>query len=812
MTIPVSRHDAVGAESAPSAEPAHQEADLLPQGLSSGQVAARVAAGQVNRVGSGPSRTVADIVRANVLTRFNALLGGLLVVILVVGPLQDALFGLLLVANSGIGIVQELRAKYALERLTVLQAPGARAVRDGAVTAVPLDGLVVDDIVVLDAGDQVVVDGVVLLAQGLEVDESLLTGESEPVDKAVGAQVRSGSFAAAGHGWYRAVHVGQAAYAVALAAQARRFVPVRSELREVTDRVLRMVTWVLVPTAVLLVTTQLLAARGPGWPDAVRGSVAGVSGMVPEGFVLLTSMAFALGVVRLARRRVLVQELPAIEALARVDVVCVDKTGTLTESAMHVIGIEMLGDGPLAEQALGALAAADPNPNPTLSALTERFADPGWKPTASVAFSSARKWSAATYPVHGTWVLGAPRLVLRKGSSEVLEQADRIAASGLRVLLLARSTSDVIGEQLPADPRPVALVSLQERIRPTAAATLDYFARQGVAVKVLSGDAPPTVGAIAAALGLAGADRPLDASTLPEDQDRLGLVLTETSVLGRVTPQQKLAIVTALQKRGHTVAMTGDGVNDVLALKQADIGVAMGAGSSAARAVARLVLLDNSFDALPGVVTEGRKIISNVERVAGLFLTKTVYVMLLAVAVGVTGLPFPFFPRHLTVISTLTIGVPGFFLALSPRAPRVQSGILRRVVRFAAPAGLVAAAAAYTAYAVARAQTGDDAADARTAATLVITAVGLCVLARAARPLTAPRTALITAMAAIGTTLLLLPVTRHFLALAALPWEVWVGAAVLTAGAVLLLHAMRALLERFLPAPTQAGEPDVHDQ
>jgi cation-transporting ATPase E len=799
MTVPVSRHDAADPESVPSSAPARRGAERWPQGLNGEQVAARVAAGQVNRVGAGHSRTVAEIVRANVLTRFNALLGGLLVVILVVGPFQDALFGLLLVANSGVGIVQELRAKYALERLTVLQAPSARAVRDGVVTDVPLDGLVVDDIVVLDAGDQVVVDGVVVLAQGLGVDESLLTGESEPVDKRVGAQVRSGSFAAAGHGCYRAVRVGEEAYAAALAAQARRFELVRSELREVTDRVLRMVTWVLVPAGALLVVTQLSAARGPGWADAVRGGVAGVAGMVPEGFVLLTSMAFALGVVRLARRRVLVQELPAIEALARVDVVCVDKTGTLTESAMHVTGVEMLGADLPVEQALGALAAADPRPNATLSALADRFAAPGWKAAAAVPFSSARKWSAAAYPGQGSWVLGAPRLVLPKGQHQVLERADRIASGGLRVLLLAHSRSELVGELLPAALAPVALVSLQERIRPTAAATLDYFARQGVAVKVLSGDASPTVGAVATTLGLAGADRPLDAATLPEDPDRLGQVMEDTSVLGRVTPQQKLAIVTALQKRGHTVAMTGDGVNDVLALKQADIGVAMGAGSSAARAVARLVLLDNSFDALPGVVTEGRKIISNVERVAGLFLTKTVYVMLLAIAVGVTGLPFPFFPRHLTVISTLTIGVPGFFLALSPRAPRVRPGILPRVVRFAAPAGLVAAAAAYTAYALARAQTGNNAADARTAATVVITAVGLCVLTQVARPLTAPRTALIGAMAVVSLTLLLLPMTRHFLALAALPWPVWAGAAILTTGAALLLHALPALLERLLP-------------
>jgi cation-transporting ATPase E len=797
-----------GAGTAPDSGDAPAGLSGLPRGLTAAQAAARLAAGQGNRSPAGPSRTVGEILRANVLTRFNALLGGLLVVILIVGPLQDALFGLLLVANSGIGIFQELRAKRTLERLTLLHAPTAAVVRDGELRVLPVDGLVLGDVVALAAGDQVVVDGVVLCSEELEVDEALLTGESEPVVKPAGAELRSGSFAAAGHGFYRATRVGAEAYAAALAAQARRFSLVRSELRDVTNRVLRIITWVLVPTAVLLVVTQLPTA-GTGWPDAVRGSVAGVAGMVPEGFVLLTSMAFALGVVRLARRRVLVQELPAIEALARVDVVCLDKTGTLTEPAMAVAAVEPFAADAQVEAALGALAAADPRPNATLAALRDHFPDPGWRREAAVAFSSARKWSAARFRESGWWVLGAPRMVLPGSSHPVLERADRLAAQGLRVLLLARGASGpsrAAAAQPPPEPQPVALVALRERIRPTARATLEYFAQQGVAVKVVSGDAPATVGAIAADLGLPGAERPRDASALPERTGELAHVLEQTSVLGRVTPQQKERIVRALQRRGHVVAMTGDGVNDVLALKQADIGVAMGAGASAARAVARLVLLDSTFDALPGVVTEGRRVIGNVERVAGLFLTKTAYVMLLAVAVALTGLPFPFFPRHLTLISTLTIGLPGFFLALSPRAPRVRPGILGRVVRFAAPAGVVIAAAAYTAYALARATGGGEAARERTAATVVVTLVGLWVLVRIARPLTAARTALLAAMAALAAGAFLLPAARRFLALAALPWQGWAAAGLLAVAAVGLWHVLRWALDRWRPVAESVPE------
>ena len=785
-------------------------ADLA--GLSSVEAARRLTEGRGNHIQATTGRSVAEILRANIATRFNALLGALLVVILIVGPLQDALFGFLLVANSGIGIVQELRARRTLQRLAVLTAPHARVVRDGRTQDCPVEQVVLGDVLVLDAGDQVVVDGTVLRGDALEVNEALLTGESEPVSKPVGAQVLSGSFAAVGHGLYRATRVGQDAYAASLAAQARRFTLVRSELREVTNQVLRLVTWVLVPTAILLAVTQFTLGGHQGWRDAVRGSVAGVVGMVPEGFVLLTSMAFAIGVIRLARRRVLVQELPAIEALARVDTVCLDKTGTLTDAAMHVADLDVFTDELPVQAALGALAAADPHPNATLAALGVRFDDPGWCATETTAFSAARKWSSATFPGRGTWILGAPDVLL-PADHPLLRTATGRATAGHRVLLIARTDNPPAGRDLPEAVLPAGLITFEERLRPTAGATLEYFAREHVTVKLISGDAPATVAAVARRLNLPGGDEPRDARELPADLDALADTMDRFQVFGRVTPQQKQHMVAALQHRGHTVAMTGDGVNDVLALKQADIGVAIGAGAPAARAVARLVLLDSSFDALPAVVVEGRRIIGNIERVAGLFLTKTVYVMLLAIAVGATRLPFPFFPRHLTVISTLTIGVPGFFLALSHQAERARPGILERVLRFAAPAGLVVASSAYTAYALARAQTDADAGDARTTATLVTTVLGLWVLTLLARPLSPIRITLIAAMGGAFAGILAIAPLRDALALRPLPIEVWASATVLslTAGLfVILLHRLVAHL--YPPTGRDTGDFRLPDQ
>lgn len=794
-------------------------ADLVATGLSAAQVAERTAAGQVNEPGRQPTRTVGQILLANVATRFNAILGGLFVVIAIVGPLQDGLFGLVLVANSGVGIVQELRAKRTLDRLTVLNAPTATVLRDGVTSQIPAAQVVLGDVLEMEPGDQVVVDGVVLSAGSLEIDESLLSGEADPVDKLPGAEVLSGSFVVAGNGRITATAVGPASYAARLASQARSYSPARSEIRDAINMLLKWISWLLVPVGALLVLRQLQS--GQTVAEALRGSVAGLVGMVPEGLVLLTSVAMAVGVVRLAARRVLVQDLPAIEGLARVDVVCCDKTGTLTQGSMQVVSVIDLGaagdSGAImdAKSALGALAVADPRPNATMRALADGFADPGWQPSQITSFSSARKWSAASYDGRGTWLIGSPEMILSgalpgdgaspagdagsaggvglraEGSGAVLDQAGQLAAAGYRVLLLARAPGgQPDGHRLPEQIQPVALVTMQERLRPDAQATLDYFASQGVSVRVLSGDHPATVAAIAGRLGLPGTGpgQALDARELPEDPGELANAVGEATVIGRVTPHQKRAIIAALQGLGHVVAMTGDGVNDVLALKNCDVGIAMGSGTPASRGVARLVLLNDRFATLPGVVAEGRRIIGNVDRVSRLFLTKTSYAVLIALVVAAVAAPYPFYPRHLTIISTLSIGVPAFFLALAPNADRVSPGFLGRALRFAVPAGVVIATASLGAFLAVRAM-GPGLGAARTSATVVAVTLSLFVLATLARPLASWRGAMVLTLAAVFAALFALPWLRGQLAIVVLPAHVLalsLGIAAAGCGALLL--------------------------
>jgi cation-transporting P-type ATPase E len=758
-------------------------------GLTDAEVAERVREGSTNRVPAHSSRSLAAIVKANVFTRFNAILGVLLVVILTVGPIQDALFGFVLVLNMAIGIVQEWRAKRTLDRLSLLNAPEVTVVRSSRRHQVAIGDVVLGDVVELAPGGQVVADGEVIAADALEVDESLLTGESLPEPKGSGDEVLSGSFVTAGRGWYRADRVGAEAYANKLASEARRFSLVSSDLRQGTDLILRLVTWLILPTAALLIASQW-QVDDESLPDAIRGTVAGVGSMIPEGLVLLTSVAFAASVVRLGRRKVLVQELAAIEGLARVDVVCIDKTGTITEPVLELVSLDALGGDVTrnqAAQALGALAWADPEPNASLSAIAARCPSPRWTPAWRAAFSSARRFSGAGFGDHGDWLLGAPDVLLAasvlepapedgsmrpssgaSSSSSAAELVDRHSRAGRRVLLLSR----IHGEPTDSAPpnQPVAVIALEERIRADAADTLAYFARQGVAIRVLSGDDPRTVGAVAARVGIDANGPPRDASELPgvaegDEQDpaamaRLAEALGSSAVFGRVAPRQKQAMVRALQARGHTVAMTGDGVNDVLALKEADLGVAMGSGSAASRAVAPVVLLDSSFASLPPVLAEGRRVIANVERVANLFLTKTVYATLLALAVGVAQLPFPFLPRHLTIVSSLTIGIPGFFLALAPNPRRYRPGFVGRVLRFAIPAGAVAATATMAAYLLARDTAGVDQTEARTVATITLFLVALWVLAILARPATLWRNALVATMAVAFVVVLAIPGLR----------------------------------------------------
>lgn len=768
-------------------------------GLTSSEVRARVAAGQSNTATRLTSRRGSDIIKTNVCTRFNAILGGLFAVIVVVGPIQDALFGVLILINTAVGIIQELRAKSTLDKLAILGEARPRVCRDGMVTEIAVDEVVLDDVIELGAGDQLVVDGFVITTAGLEIDESLLTGESDPVVKRSADPVSSGSFVVAGSGLYRATRVGRQAHAVQLAEQASRFSLSRSELRNGINEILKWITWLFIPVGALTVYGQLRGNQSLA--DAARGVVAALVSMLPEGLVLLTSIAFAVGVVRLGRRRCLVQELPAIEGLARVDVVCADKTGTLTEVGMRVSHLDAVvtspGD-PDPGTVLAALAAADPRPNASMRAIAEAFPDsPNWPVAAAVAFSSVTKWSGVSFEGRGDWVLGAPDVLLPVASPPVV-QAARLATGGLRVLLLGRADRAVDAAGAPGAVTPVALVVLAQRIRSDAAATLKYFTDQDVTITILSGDNATAVGAVAAALHLPGSQQPVDARELPSDPAELTRLIAETTVFGRVSPIQKQQIVSVLQTSGHSVAMTGDGVNDVLALKEAHVGVAMGAGSPAARAVAQIVLLDNAFATLPYVVAEGRRVIANIERVAHLFLIKTVYSMLLALLIGVAALPFPFLPRQLSLIGTLTIGVPSFFLALAPNAQRARSGLTRRVLQLAVPVGAVAAAATFICYYAVQDQDGATLDQARTAATITVFSIALWALVIVARPLNPWKIALIGVMAAVFVLTLLSPVGQEFFVLDPTNRQSMLTALAIAAGAMAIIEMVSRLNRRHI--------------
>jgi cation-transporting P-type ATPase E len=714
-------------------------------GLSDAEVAQRVAEGKSNAAPNRATRSVADIVRANVFTRINAILGVLLLIVLATGSLINGLFGLLIVANSVIGMVQEIRAKQTLDKLAILGQAKPLVRRRSGTRAVPPSEVVLDDIIELGPGDQVVVDGEIVEENNLEVDESLLTGEADPITKDTGDAVMSGSFVVAGIGAYRATKVGPESYAAKLAEEASKFTLVKSELRNGINRILQFITYLLVPAGLLTIYTQLFTTHA-GWRQSVLRMVGALVPMVPEGLVLMTSIAFAVGVIRLGQRRCLVQELPAIEGLARVDVVCADKTGTLTENGMRVRDVEDLAapSAPVAD-VLAALAAADARPNASMQAIAEAYSrPPGWILTASAPFKSATKWSGVSYRDHGNWVIGAPDVLLDP-TSAAAQRAERVGSQGLRVLLLGTAERAVDDPDAPGDVTAVALVILEQKVRPDARETLDYFAAQGVSVRVLSGDNAVSVAAVAGKLGLHG--ETMDARYLPTVPAALADALESHTTFGRVRPDQKRAIVHALQSHGHTVAMTGDGVNDVLALKDADIGVAMGAGSPASRAVAQIVLLDNSFATLPYVVGEGRRVIGNIERVANLFLTKTVYSVLLALLVGTEcllskfvsadPLLYPFQPIHVTVAAWFTIGIPSFILSLAPNNERAHPGFVRRVLTSALPSGLIVGVATFVSYLVAyqgRHATFEQQDQASTAALITLLVTALWVLAVVARP------------------------------------------------------------------------------
>ncbi|WP_306418920.1 HAD-IC family P-type ATPase [Arthrobacter sp. GMC3] len=785
---------------------AHARAALAPvdsavlerDGLSPSQVKERRAAELSNAVAHESSRSIWAIIRSNVFTLFNAVLGSALVLVLLVGDPRDALFGFIVLANAAIGVAQEYRAKRTLDKLAVLHAPKARVRRGGDEHEIAVAEVLYDDILLLRTGDQIPADAIIVSAEALEIDESLLTGESEPVGKGIGDTALSGSAVVAGHGEARVHRVGAESYASGLTAEARRFSLVNSEIRNSINRIIMYIAWALIPIILLVINGQMSAHGGwaesiasGAWRTAVVSAVASIVAMIPEGLVLLTSISFGMAAVTLARRNVLVQELPAVEGLARVDMVCLDKTGTLTEGRMELADTAFLGQVPGWEQVL-AWFAAHPNANATAAALGSSYTTaPETEAQDQVPFSSARKFSAVTFGAGaleqaseaGTWVLGAPDVVLAStgdpGAADATEAAltasHEAAGHGLRAVILAyRPASDLAdadGEFSLAGLAPVALLTFREKVRPDAGATLQYFRDQGVFLKIISGDNPRTVAAVARDVGFEFDGDGYDARNLPDDVAGMAEVLERESVLGRVTPEQKKMIVLALQSRGHVVAMTGDGVNDALALKHADIGIAMGSGAAATKAVSRLVLLDGQFSHLPSVVAEGRRVIANVERVANLFLTKTSYAIIISIVIGLLMWQYPFLPRQLSVVSSMTIGIPAFFLALLPNARRYQPGFLRRALLFSIPAGVILSACIMAVYWFARtfpdplATQAQAITSAQTATTLTVLLVALWVLGALARPFDIWRSLLVGAMVAGLALIMAIPFARNFFAL-----------------------------------------------
>lgn len=764
-------------------------------GLSTEDVAEAVSRGDVNITSKQTSRSLMDIVRANVFTLFNAIIFTAMIVVLATGSWKDAVFGAVILVNTGIGIVTELKAKRTLDRLSILIAARAMVRRGGENIEIAHKDIVLGDILWLRAGEQVPADVEVLESWGLEMDESMLTGESATVRKTKGDDVYSGSTAVSGMALTRVTAVGEHSYAAKLAAQAKVYTKTISDLSRGINTILKYMTMVVVPLCVLLVWSQMHKVGGfveawqtGAWRGAVVSAVAGVVGMIPEGLVLLTSLNFAVAAMRLARKQTLVQELESVETLARVDCLNLDKTGTITDGGIAFVGVENidLQTNLQTNQALFDLSNEE-NPNATGVAIMQGLASQGVEASAHVnnrlPFSSARKWSAVQYAQssgeYETWYMGAPEVLLSAinyaNSNEILEKVNSYAELGERVLLLAKVSSvenSEVNSVAEADKtfcdspticesaQPVALVRCSERIRDDARKTLEWFREQGVRCRVISGDNPTTVAAVAAKVGLTGERKPvaMDARKLPEDINELAKVLENVDVLGRVLPHQKKAIVQALHAQGHVVAMTGDGVNDTLALKEADLGVAMGNAAPAAKAVAQVVLVDSRFSHLPDVVARGRQVMANMERVAGLFLVKTVYSALISAGVVLLALHFPYLPRHITYIGSLTIGIPAFLLALAPNTRRYIPGFLKRVVRFAVPSGFAIAASVLATAVIAPRVLATT----RSICSVIVFVLGILVLASVAKPLRSWRGIMVALFAAAGVAGAFIPFTAKF--------------------------------------------------
>ena len=654
-------------------------------GLTSDAVAKRVEEGKVNRKTDPPTKTVGQIVFSHIFTLFNLINLALAVLLLAVGSYRNLLFMGVVISNTVIGIFQEMRAKKTMDRLSLLAAPHVAVLRDGAHTNVAVEELVLDDAMCLENGNQIAADAIV--AEGeIEVNEALLTGEADAIAKRPGDHLRSGSFVVSGSCVATVEHVGADNYVAQLTEKAKRMEKPHSMLMQAIGLIVKIVGVIILPIGILMFCKQYFSLDRT-FAESVVSMASSAIGMIPEGLVLLTSISLAVGIIKLAMHKTLVQEMYSIESLARVDVLCLDKTGTITEGCMKVEEIVPLRDTPYSpEEVLAALARACDDHNPTADALRARFAQPpDWSATEIVPFSSARKYSAAAFARQGTFALGAPQMLLPDRGEALRSRIEPYTGLGKRVLLLC-GVQRIGADKSVSGCEPLALVVLSDKVREDAAETLAYFAQQGVTLKVISGDHHRTVASVAAEAGLAGAERSIDLDGLSDQE--VTAACEDYTVFGRVSPQQKCLLIDALKARGHVVAMTGDGVNDVLALKNADCSIAMAAGSDAARHVSQLVLLDSNFASLPKVVAEGRRVINNTRRAASLYLVKTVYSTLLALLFLFLDLSYPFAPIQMTLIGALTVGIPSFFLALEPNNERVPRDFMGYVLSHTVPGAL----------------------------------------------------------------------------------------------------------------------------
>ena len=683
-------------------------------GLTAAQVKQRQEQGLINETNNNVSKTKKQIILTHTLTYFNFLNIFLGVIVICSGQIKNLTFLGVIIINSIIGIIQELKVKKLVDGLSVITASKVKVIRDSVRKEIPIDQLVMDDVMVVESGNQIGADSTVLSGEGIEVNESMITGESRPVKKMTGDTLWSGSYLVAGSGVAKVIHVGKDNYATELANKARDKKRATSEMQDSIKRIIKVIGFVIIPVGILLFLSQR-SVEGTTLSDAMVNTVAGVIGMIPEGLVLLTSISFILGVGRLAVKRALVQEMEAIEALARVNVLCTDKTGTITTGELKVKDIvplsknllEQLADDTYEESIeddleeketqveqiktiMNEIAFAFNDVNSTQTALMNYFTKTqAWEIVDLIPFSSSRKYRAISFLNHGAYVLGAPEFILKDTVyTDVLKLVEPYSHQGLRVLLLASAEEISSVSDTVTGIKPLGLILISDIIRTEAKATFDYFASQGVDVKVISGDNPATVSYIAVEAGLQDGEKYIDATQLPEDDAELRNVICDYAVFGRVTPEQKQRIIKAYQANDKVVGMVGDGVNDVLALKDADCGIAMAAGSDAAKQVAHIVLLDSDFACMQDIVREGRMIISNIERVSALYLTKTIYSVLLSVIFILIGRSYPFIPIHLSLISATAIGLPSFLLTLEQTETVTQNGFLKHVLRISLPGAL----------------------------------------------------------------------------------------------------------------------------